>query len=263
MSQEIKYEEDFTGADGSLPAEWRKIDLGADIGIQGNVLELDSSTSYNGDGLAIQDDAGGYLFSKEADWDLRFDLSITGLDNDFKKIELMLSTGGSEKIGFVFKRSGALRILAVRQGSGEPVPEITIPALPTKIRYRNISGTLFLDYDIGSGYEFGGGPAYSSIIMGSGLYYFFADLQAASSTTEFRVTVDNYVVLGDVIILSDFWHNHTLQTVQENAHPGSLEKLSTVKIIKSTGQPYVPPTEATEPKSSSSSGVNYVCERVV
>jgi len=265
MAQEIKYSEDFTGADGTLPAEWSKIEFGADVGIQNDQLDLNNAGSFAGDGLAIQDDINGYQFSKSTDWDLRFDALITGMDDDTKYIEFRL-TAGSEKIGFIFSKSGSLNILTVVPGAEEPPHEITIPSYPTKIRFRNISGTLFLDYDIGGGYEFDGGAAYSTEMEPAVFYSFSVFLGSDSfvSTSELRVTLDNYIVLGDVIIISDFWHNHTLQTEKDNLPgEGSLAKLSTVKIIKSVGQPYVPPTEATGPKSSASSGINYVCERVI
>jgi hypothetical protein len=62
--------------------------------------------------------------------------------------------------------------------------------------------------------------------------------------------------------LSVFWTHHTLQ--EEVSGSGRLNKRSTNKIIPGKlGQSYISPTEATEPKSSSSSGINYVCERVI
>lgn len=59
-----------------------------------------------------------------------------------------------------------------------------------------------------------------------------------------------------------FWKNNTLQ--REKGEGGQVEKQSTKSIIPGlSGQKYVPPTKATGPRSSASSGTNYVCERVI
>jgi hypothetical protein len=58
-----------------------------------------------------------------------------------------------------------------------------------------------------------------------------------------------------------FWTNHTLQ---RETSEEELKKVPTKKVIPGrAGQPYIPPTPPTGPKTSSYSSVNYVCERVI
>lgn len=59
-----------------------------------------------------------------------------------------------------------------------------------------------------------------------------------------------------------FWTNHTLQ--REGYVNGQVKKIPTRKIIPGiSGQTYVPPTDAVAEKVVVSSGINYLCKRVI
>jgi hypothetical protein len=257
---ETLYEESFTGPNGSMPTGWSNFASGpsSSVGIDNNDLDI---KAVDGDAAAYLDN---YNFTPYSDWDFVASLNISGISLDNHKVEFYLRGSLSGKIGFKFSRTGPTRKITVY--TLDLAPFVVNPsAFPSKIRFRSIGGDLFLDYDIGSGYEFDGGGAYPAIMTGNAYYTHDVSVSASPEPPlypEVNMSLIDYLVTGDAVVLSGFWHNHKLQTEKDVAEAGSLMKYSTRKVIKSTSK-YIQPSVSTGSHSSTQTLINYVCERVI